>query len=171
MQKEIHHTNNTAKIEQVFTVDLPEILDLQKRAFGKVAKLMNNFELPPLLQTIEEIQKENKIGIILKYLSDKNRIIGSVRGFLDKNNICHIGKLIVDPDFQNKGIGKTLMHEIEKYFPTCDKFTLFTGDETPNTLHLYKKIGYQVIGKQNMGGINMIFMEKRNSRMKGILKT
>ena len=33
------------------------------------------------------------------------------------------------------------MYEIEKYFPACCKLVLFTGEETPNTLHLYEKVG------------------------------
>lgn len=152
------YRNNIQKAE---IEDLVEILSLQKKAFTEVAKLMNKFDLPPLLQTIEEVRSEYKQGIILKYLSKENKIIGSVRGFSDENNICHIGKLVVDPDYQNQGIGKILMSEIEKRFLSCDTFALFTGDETPNTLFLYKKIGYRVIGKQNKGTINMFLMEKK----------
>lgn len=155
------YRNNIQKAE---IEDLVEILSLQKKAFTEVAKLMNKFDLPPLLQTIEEVRNEYKQGILLKYLSKENKIIGSVRGFSDENNICHIGKLVVDPDYQNQGIGKILLSEIEKRFLSCDTFALFTGDETPNTLFLYKKIGYRVIGKQNKGTINMFLMEKNNSR-------
>ena len=42
-----------------------------------------------------------------------------------KNRVCHIGKLIVHPDFQNKGIGRELMTEIERLFPHCHKFSLY----------------------------------------------
>lgn len=149
-------------VKRAKIIDLPEILALQKKAFTEVARLMNRYDLPPLLQSIEELQAEYQHNIILKYLSEDNRIVGSVRGFLDNGNICHIGKLVVDPDFQNQEIGKTLMCEIETHFLSCDKFVLFTGDETPNTVYLYKKIGYQVIEKQDMGGLNMFLMEKSN---------
>lgn len=54
------------------------------------------------------------------------------------------------------------MIEIEKYFLSCEKFTLFTGEETPNTMHLYKKIGYHIIGKEDKGSISMFLMEKDN---------
>lgn len=149
-------------VKRAEIIDLPEILALQKKAFAEIARLMNRYDLPPLLQPIEELQAEYQYNIILKYLLEDNKIVGSVRGFLDDNNICHIGKLVVDPDFQNQGIGKTLMNEIERHFLSCDKFVLFTGDETPNTVYLYKKIGYQIIEKQDMGGLNMFLMEKSN---------
>lgn len=147
-------------IERAKEKDLDAILALQKASFAIVAKKINKFDIPPLLQTIDEITKEYQQGIILKCISDDSRIIGSVRGYVDANNVCHIGKLIVHPDFQNIGIGKKLMYEIETFFPNCHTFSLFTGEETPNTLHLYEKIGYNTVRIMNMDGINMIIMEK-----------
>lgn len=140
--------------------DLNAILALQKESFTTVAKQMNKFDIPPLLQTLEDITNEYQKCIILKYTSDNGQIVGSVRGYADENNICHIGKLIVHPDFRNIGIGKKLMYGIEQSFPNCLKFSLFTGEESPNTLHLYSKIGYNTVCKKNMDGINMIIMEK-----------
>ena len=147
-------------IKQADCSDLEEILSLQKVAFTEVAKLMGNFEIPPLLQTIQDVRSDFEQCIILKYISSSNQIIGSVRGNIYNGTDCYIGKLIVHPDFQNQGIGKALMYEIENYFPTCHKFTLFTGEETPNTLCLYKKVGYQVIYTKEVDGLNLIYMEK-----------
>lgn len=140
--------------------DLLEILHLQKLAFSEVALLMDNFDLPPLQQTLEDLCKEYENNVILKYISTDGTLVGSVRGYVDSNDVCHVGKLIVHPGYQNQGIGKTLMYEIEKYFPACRKFVLFTGEETPNTLHLYEKVGYYIVSKEKMGGLSMIFMEK-----------
>lgn len=129
------HTN----IMQAEENDLVNILSLQKKSFMVVAERMNKFDLPPLLQNQDEICDEYQTGIILKYVSDDGQIVGSVRGRMDENRVCHIGKLIVHPDFQNKGIGRELMTEIERLFPHCHTFSLFTGEETPNTLHLIAK--------------------------------
>lgn len=148
-------------IQQAFENDLIDILDLQQKVFSVVAKQMNKFDIPPLLQTLQDICNENKKALILKYVSN-DKIVGSVRGYVDENNICHIGKLIVHPKYQNKGIGKALMYEIEKRFILCDKYTLFTGVDTPNTLHLYSKIGYNIIDKRMVDNIMMIIMEKEN---------
>lgn len=142
--------------------DLEDVLKLQKKTFREVAKLIGNDDLLPLHQTLSQIQGEFEQGVILKYVNEDNCIIGSVRGYIDSCNICHIGKLIVDPNFQNQGVGKALMAEIESQFSLCLKFTLFTGEETPNTLYLYSKMGYQVTEKKILNGINMIIMEKMN---------
>lgn len=149
-------------VKQVVESDLQAVLSLQKVAFTKVAKQMNNYDLPSLSQTIRDIRNDFDTCVILKYTASDNLIFGSVRGNICNDNICHIGKLIVHPDFENQGIGTTLMYEIEKYFPSCLKFTLFTGEETPNTLYLYTKVGYRVVCKKKIDGINLIYMEKDN---------
>ncbi len=140
--------------------DLPEILVLQKLAFGEVAKAIGKYELPALRQTEAEMVEEHADGVILKCVEDGGRIVGSVRGRLDDANICRVGKLIVAPDRQGRGIGGALMVEIEKYFPSCAKFALFTSEETPHTFRLYSKLGYKVVGKKEMGGTVMLLMEK-----------
>jgi len=47
-------------IQQAEKEDLIPILKLQVEAFTQVAKLMGVCELPPLKQTIEELQKEHE---------------------------------------------------------------------------------------------------------------
>lgn len=142
--------------------DLIPILALQKKAFEAVAKLMNNYDLPPLKQTFPDIYKEYQQGVILKFLSENGRIIGSVRATMDADQRCRVGKLVVHPDFQNRGIGKALMYEIENYFPTCRCFSLFTGEATPGTHHVYSRVGYRTVCHKEMDGITMIVMEKEN---------
>lgn len=67
-------------IERAKEKDLSAIWALQKASFSIVAKKMNNFDIPPLVQTLDEITKEYQQGVILKCVSDDNQIIGSVRG-------------------------------------------------------------------------------------------
>lgn len=66
---------NCGEIEVASADDLETILDLQKKSFTEVAKLMNNYDLPPLSQTIEEIQNESENSIILKYSLEDGKII------------------------------------------------------------------------------------------------
>jgi GNAT superfamily N-acetyltransferase len=86
-----------------------------------------------------------------------------VRAYVDKDNVCHVGKLIVHPDYQNRGIAKVLMNEIEKKFVTCSKYLLFTGEITPNTLYLYTKLGYKEVSR-TCDSLCMIIMEKLNEK-------
>ncbi len=150
-------------IEKVSFEDLPEILELQKAAFYPVSVIAGDGEIQPLKQSYESIIEEWENGIVLKALSG-NTITGSVRAYSDENDICHIGKLVVHPDYQNKGLGSQLMHAIEICFDTCSIYRLFTGLVTPNTYHLYSKLGYREINRGNMHGVDMVFMKKINKR-------
>jgi ribosomal protein S18 acetylase RimI-like enzyme len=140
--------------------DLTEILMVQQKAFGEVAKMLGKKTLPPIEQTIDEIKEEYLNGIILKYVSEDGKIVGSVRGAESEKGICSVGKLIVLPEYQNKGIGKLLMTELEKQFPSCSYFILFTSPDTPNTVRLYSSLGYQVTNEDADNGMKMINMRK-----------
>lgn len=124
--------------------DLEKILNLQKLAYISEAKLYDDYSIEPLNQTLSEIRNEYKKGIILKALINDIDIIGSIRAY-KINDTVFIGKLIVHPDFQNKGIGKNLLNYIEKYFIGIDpniEFKLFTGYKSSKNINLYKKSGY-----------------------------
>jgi ribosomal protein S18 acetylase RimI-like enzyme len=134
------------KTEQASVKDAEEILKLQKLAYISEAEIYNDYSIPPLTQTLPEIIEDFKKNVILKALSS-GEIIGSVRGELTGDS-CYIGRLMVHPDFQNKGIGTRLMQAIEAEFPQAKKFTLGTGHRSERNLYLYHKLGYKNISSE-----------------------
>ncbi len=138
--------------------DAKEILALQKLAFKIEAEIYNDFNIPPLVQTLKDIEDDFRRQLFLKATID-GRIIGSVRAFAEKET-CFIGRLIVHPDFQNLGIGTKLMNEIESLFMICKRFELFTGDRSEKNLYLYKKIGYEIFKTEKMDDITLVYLEK-----------
>lgn len=100
--------------------DLNDILNLLKESYLQEAEIYNDFNILPMTQNIDSITAEWLTGILIK--TKRNRqIIGSIRAELI-DNVCKIGKLIVKPDFQNHGIGKKMMAEIERIFYTCTAY-------------------------------------------------
>jgi ribosomal protein S18 acetylase RimI-like enzyme len=139
--------------------DLPKILHLQKQAYLSEATLLNDFSIQPLTQTLEELEKEFSQRIILKIENDQNEIIASVR-FHEKDNRIFVGKLMVHPDFQNKGIGTQLLQFIETYY-TNKTFELFTSSKSEKNISLYKKIGYREFKRKTISAeLEFVFMEK-----------
>lgn len=114
---------------------------MQLLAYQSEAKLLNNYAIPPLLETLEEVEKEYQAGIILKAVDEENRIIGSVRGFV-KENTLFVGKLIVHPEHQGKGFGTALLLELEKVCPQ-PRMELFTSDKSIKNIRLYERLGYK----------------------------
>jgi len=130
------------EVERATVLDAEEILSLQKLAYLSEAEIYNDFSIPPLIQTLESIEKDFEDQFFLKAIMD-GRMIGSVRGHA-KGGTCYVGRLIVHPDFQNQGVGKKMMNEIERVFSACKRFELFTGDRSERNLYLYQKLGYKI---------------------------
>ena len=143
--------------------DLPEILKLQKLAFRSEAEIYNDFSIEPLQQTLEGITEEFQNKTFIKAIID-NKIIGSARANWHENS-CWINKVIVHPDFQNQGVGKKLMIEIENYFNNADKYILYTGHKSYRNLYFYEKLGYKKIKTgQFVDNVHLVHMEKINEK-------
>ncbi len=151
-------------IEPAESKDLDEILELQKKAYQSEAEIHDDFSIPPLHQNLDDTKAEFQRQLFLK-VTKENRIVGSVRAY-EQSGTCFIGKLIVDPGFQNAGIGSQLLQEIEGRFDHVDRFELFTGYKSEKNLYLYKKIGYKVFKKEKVSEkLTLVFLEKQNIAM------
>ncbi|UOR10840.1 GNAT family N-acetyltransferase [Halobacillus amylolyticus] len=120
--------------------DASEILRIQKKAYRSEAELYNDYDIQPLQQTVSSVEKDFESSFILKYVLD-GEIVGSVRAS-QENGTCHVGKLMVDPAFQGRGIGKELMQEIESRYENV-RFELFTGSKSTKNIAFYEKLGYK----------------------------
>ncbi len=146
-------------ITQAQKEDLETILQLQKKCFQEEAQLYNDALIPPLLQDLNSLHQEYITSLVLKASID-HQIVGSVRAY-ELNETCYISKLIVDSEFQNKGIGKKLMEKAERSFPKCERFELFTGDKSLKNLSLYYKIGYREFRRKHIrNNLTLVYLEK-----------
>lgn len=143
--------------------DLDKILTLQHLAYQSEAKLLNNYSIQPLTQTLEEVEREFETGTFYQVVNEKEELIGSVRGFVDKETL-YIGKLIVHPEYQGRGIGTALLKEIEADNSGLRQ-ELFTSDKSLKNIRLYERIGFvQFKTKPLTEDLNLIFMEKQLDR-------
>jgi ribosomal protein S18 acetylase RimI-like enzyme len=141
--------------------DAEEILAVQKLAFHEQAVLHNDFTIPPLKQTLDELKSDFNGFFFLKAVAD-NRIIGSVRARTE-NDTCFVSRLIVLPECQDRGIGKMLMTVIENQFPEVVRFEIFTGSLSIKNLAFYKSIGYKPFKEGTEAQhVKLIYMEKLN---------
>jgi len=139
--------------------DYEEILNLQKLAYQSEAAIYNDYSIPPLVQTLKELQAEAKDTIILKVVEDR-KIIGSVRAF-ERDGTCYIGKLIVHPNYVNRGTGKKLMAAIEKCFPGL-RYELLTGYRSEKNLALYEKLGYKRFKTEEItDNLQFVYLQKQ----------
>jgi GNAT superfamily N-acetyltransferase len=146
-------------ITEANIVDAPEILALQKVAYLSEAAIYRDDTLPPLTQNAIQIRDEFGQWQFLKAIAN-DRIVGSVRAQAD-GDTCFIGRLIVHPDFQRRGIGTALMQAVEARYPQVRRFELFTGYRSTSNLRFYQRRGYTIFKeKDSDAGPTLLFLQK-----------
>lgn len=139
--------------------DAEEIIALQRLAYQSEAKLYNNWCLPALTQTVDSLIQEFDSSVILKAVI-AGKIIGSVRCKLDER-VGRIGRLIVHPEFQGRGIGSRLLEYIEQIHLGSACFELFTGDKSERNIQLYKRHGYEISHTKALSdGLVLVYLVK-----------
>ena len=146
-------------IDKAQACDLKAILELQYLAYQSEAKLFGNMDIPPLMQTIEEVCEEFQKGTVLKAVDDSGDIIGSVRAY-EENGTVYIGKLMVHPKMQKQGIGTQLLLAMENEFPNC-RYELFTSTKSISNIRLYERLGYKIFKEEAVSEeLQFVYLEK-----------
>jgi len=150
-------------IEPAALEDAESILALQKLAFAHEGRVYDDHLLPPLRQTLAEIEDEFTRRVFLKAVVG-GRIVGSVRAHVE-DGVCHIGRLVVNPDHWGQHIGTQLMHAIEHCFAGVQWYEIFTGHLSERALRLYERLGYAECDRRPASDrLTIIYLRKRASR-------
>jgi ech hydrogenase subunit C len=143
--------------------DAQEILSLQKLAYRSEAEIYNDFLLSPLTQTLEEMKQDFSEKVFLKAMMS-GKIVGSVRAGMEERT-CLIGRLVVNPLYQNMGIGSKLMKGIESHFSLAQRYEIFTGQKSKRNIYFYTKRGYRIFRSAPVTRAReRVYMEKVVSR-------
>jgi ribosomal protein S18 acetylase RimI-like enzyme len=147
------------KISSAERSDLPRILSIQKQAYLSEAAIYDDYSIPPLLQSLDEMNAEFESKTFLKADVD-GALVGSVRVKL-VDATCVIERLIVDPKFQKRGIGSALLVHAESVFAEARRFELFTGSRSTANIRLYGRHGYARFREQPLSSaVTLVYMQK-----------
>ena len=122
--------------------DAAVIRKIQLRAFAEEGRLSENLEIPPLMETVESIELLIRTQTVLT-AKDGNRIVGSVRGIVE-GSTCAIRGVLVEPSYQEQGIGAALLRAVELQHPDVERFELTTNTLVPGNVAFYERRGYKV---------------------------
>lgn len=140
--------------------DAGEILTLQRAAYITEAAAHQDFSLPPLTQTLAELQEElSDPAITALGIREHGRLIGAVR-LRRRAEVIELGRLIVAPDRQGQGLGTRLLHHAEAVFPHAREIRLFTGEHSAANIRLYKRLGYRENGSTLAGTYRLLHFVK-----------
>jgi GNAT superfamily N-acetyltransferase len=121
--------------------DAGEIMTVQRAAYVSEALLYDTTRISALSEPLERIVESAAAGEVL-VAKLGSRVVGAVRGVREADE-CLVGRLVVAPDLQGRGIGAALLRAVEeRRGEGVRRFVLFTGDRSLANLGLYRKIGY-----------------------------
>ncbi|MEU2717481.1 GNAT family N-acetyltransferase [Streptomyces sp. NPDC007205] len=144
--------------------DAEQIFRLQYLCFQSEAALYGNYRIDPLVQTLDSVRQEVASDcVFVARLGEE--VVGSVRGKATEDGTAAIGKLCVHPRLQGHGIGARLLRAAEAALAEergATRFRLFTGHRSEGNLRLYRRSGYETVGRsKGTDGVEMIILEKR----------
>ncbi|MFE1310152.1 GNAT family N-acetyltransferase [Streptomyces sp. NPDC058755] len=144
--------------------DAEQIFKLQYLCFQSEAALYGNYRIDPLVQSLDSVRQEVVADcVFVARLGDE--VVGAVRGKVTEDGAAAIGRLCVHPRLQGHGIGARLLRAAEAALEGergATKFRLFTGHRSEGNLRLYRRSGYETVGRsKGADGVEMIVLEKQ----------
>jgi len=120
-----------------------ELFALQRAAYQVEAAIIGYCNIPPLIETLEELaqSKERFLGYF-----EEDRLIGAISYTMEDRELT-ICRVVVHPDFFRKGIASRLLDYLENLYLGASLFKVATGKENFPAKMLYRKNGYQMVNE------------------------
>jgi GNAT superfamily N-acetyltransferase len=115
---------------------------------------------PPGYKSDQWQSKMMRFGDYYKILAD-GQIIGGFIIFRKKPAEYELGRIFIDPNFQNQGVGAQAFAFIWQTYPLAKRWTLGTPAWNVRNRHFYQKVGFVEVGAEPPDGI---LFEKRITR-------
>lgn len=139
--------------------DAAAILAIQKVAFESEARACDEWNIPPLTETVDMVREHIETAVVLKAV-EGGELIGSIRG-LPKDGACFIRALSIAPHAQGRGLGTALLAALEQAHPDVTAFELHTNQRMASNVRFYLRHGYSIVETQQpLPKITLEFMRK-----------
>jgi GNAT superfamily N-acetyltransferase len=149
-------------VSEATTDDLEGVLKLQYLCYQVEGERYDDYAIPPLTQNLAGVRADREAGVLL-VIRLKDEVIGSVRG-RQEGDAFHIGRLVVHPRFQRRGLGTRLLAAIEERAGDAERLELFTGELSTEFLAMYAAAGYRKSHTQEITPrLRMVHLRKARS--------
>ncbi|WP_374954467.1 GNAT family N-acetyltransferase [Microbacterium sp. MYb62] len=157
--REQSRTRPEIVISPISDDDAGEVLTVQRAAFVSEAAIYGSVDMPPLTQTLSELEAElrSESGFTARI---GGRLVGAIR-FVEKDGVLLIGRIAIAPDMQGEGIGRLLLQRAESSSDAAVA-ELFTGSLSAANIRLYESCGYAEHERVPDGdGTAQVFLRKQ----------
>ena len=145
--------------------DAGELLTLLRAAYVSEARLHDDLDLPPLLQTLEQLRTDLADPSVdtfgLRQGTPGGRLVAAARLAAAGDGVADLGRLAVVPDLQGQGLGRRLLELAEaRRPPGVTRLRLFTGEYSASNLRLYRRNGYTETHRASIGRYDLVHLSK-----------
>jgi tRNA (guanine37-N1)-methyltransferase len=149
---DLAHSSQTLDVEGAVAelrlaqpADAGELLTLQRACWVQEQQANPDAFIPPLHEGLADVQTWLGQWTTLVVRSG-GRLVAAARGRRE-TDCWDVGRLMVAPDLQGRGLGRLVLGAIEAAAPDdVTGFVLFTGATSTRNLAMYKKAGYRLRG-------------------------
>ena len=153
-----HDLADVISIEPIRSEDAGEVLTIQRAAFVSEAIIYGNPDMPPLTQTLAELEAELQTAKGWVARMD-GRLVGAIR-VREDDGLLLIGRIAIAPDRQGSGIGRTLLETAEAHSDATEA-ELFTGSLSEANIRLYESCGYVETQRVPGDGSDEVYLRKK----------
>ena len=134
--------------------DAGELFTLQRACWVQEMQANPGVPIPALEETFADLRRWIATDTVI-VVRAAARLVAAVRARLHARpdgDVWDIGRLMVAPDLQGRGLGRQLLERIEALAPeSATGFELFTGAGSARNQKLYRKAGYRLRGETEPG--------------------
>jgi tRNA (guanine37-N1)-methyltransferase len=143
--------------------DAGELMTLSRACWLEEGRAHDTFEIPALGEDLEEVRRA-----LLRWrtwvVRSHGRLVGSVRA-RQEGDRWEIGRLMVAPDLQGRGLGRALLRHAEEAAPAgVTAYELFTGALSADNLRRYRRSGYRPVERSDYRGVPTVRLAKPRRR-------
>jgi tRNA (guanine37-N1)-methyltransferase len=127
--------------------DAPELLTLSRACWVTEGRDNGSFDIPPLVESLDDVVEG--LGQWQTWtVRAAGRLVGSVRGRRDPQEptTWQVGRLMVAPDLQGRGLGRALLALVEAAAPSdVTTYWINTGRSSERNQRTYRRAGYRAV--------------------------
>ena len=126
--------------------DAGELYTLQRACWLQELQANPGVDIPALGESLDDVRQWlGEWTVMVAREPRSGRLVGAVRGRLDADGEWDIGRVMVAPDLQGRGLGRGLLELVESLAPpAASSYVLFTGAGSSDNQRMYKKAGYRL---------------------------
>ena len=134
------------EVRPAVPADAGELYTLQRACWLQELEANPGVSIPALQEALDDVRRW--LGEWTTFVARdpaSGRLVGAVRGRVDGHGEWDIGRVMVAPDLQGRGLGRALLELAEQAAPPeVTTYVLFTGAGSVDNLRMYKKAGYRL---------------------------